>query len=224
MASRIVKCPECEHPNVSRLKKCTNCGAPLDRAVVADPSDSKDSLVAKILFWTSPVWIIWVGLTLLSKYDERQEAITREQRIAEDQQRTIISQRQAAQQAEEERKEQAAREARKLAQKKASEERDAQCRKDWACWVEKNSLRAIVACQPKIEAMAKHDFKWTDGWLEPKFTKFRQTRTKDRFVYMGDHVQFQNGFGAWQRHSYHCIYDTVSEKVIDVHVELGRLK
>ena len=36
--------------------------------------------------------------------------------------------------------------------------------------------------------------------------------------FTGNKVEFQNGFGAWQRMSYECTYDPVDEVVIDVRV------
>ena len=39
---------------------------------------------------------------------------------------------------------------------------------------------------------------------------------------IGDQVQFQNGFGAWQRMCYNCTYDPLNERVKSVDVSERR--
>ena len=97
------------------------------------------------------------------------------------------------------------------------EEATTTCRQDLECWGEKHWLTATVACQTLVESMAKYDYEWTDGWPGSKFDK-RIWRDRDAGVvsYGGNHVKFQNRFGAWQRMSYWCDYnpDTRAAKLV----------
>ncbi|WAP69317.1 zinc ribbon domain-containing protein [Jiella pelagia] len=109
-------------------------------------------------------------------------------------------------------------------------ERDAEaaeavaCRDDIQCWEDKKEFAAAIACQPRIEGLAKYDFKWTDGFFEPKFSKFAWNSKKKGIVaYWGDTIQFQNGLGAWQKHSYKCIYDSRLDVALEATAWPGRL-
>lgn len=123
-------------------------------------------------------------------------------------------------------KEQAAidKKARAAEAKREREQEYEKCKLDLQCWGDKHSLRAIYACQDLIERHAKYSFKWTDGVLGPKFSRFRwKNKEQLTLTYFGDKIQFQNGFGAWQNMIYQCDYDPINEKVISVKVEPGRL-
>ncbi len=97
--------------------------------------------------------------------------------------------------------------------KEKEESKEKRCRQDIQCWGDKHSLAATFACQPLIEARAKYDYKWTDGWFGAKLQRFRW---KDRKVgsvsYTGDQIKFQNGFGAWQKVTYWCDYNPKTKK------------
>lgn len=84
----------------------------------------------------------------------------------------------------------------------------ADCRKDLACWAERNLIDASAPCTKAIEARAKWQVEWIDGILEPKFDRFKAGETASVVIYMGDKVKFQNGFGAWGRMRYACYFDT----------------
>lgn len=85
---------------------------------------------------------------------------------------------------------------------------DAQCRADPNCWIPRHELRLASACRPAVERLAKWDFEWTDGWLESKFSTFRLVPSRPGSILAtGDKIKMQNGFGAWQRVSYICVYD-----------------
>ena len=82
------------------------------------------------------------------------------------------------------------------------------CRQSLQCWGDKHNLAASFTCQPLIEAYAKYDYEWTDGFLESKLPRFRwNDRKAGTLSYKGDKIKFQNGFGAWQKISYWCHYD-----------------
>lgn len=88
----------------------------------------------------------------------------------------------------------------------------------------KNSSDSVYICQRAVEMLAKYDFKWTDGILEPKFSRYRWKSQKDgRVTYIGDKIKLQNGFGAWQNIIYECDYDPAIKKVTDVRGAPGRI-
>ena len=86
-------------------------------------------------------------------------------------------------------------------------------------------MTAGFRCEEPVERLAKWSHKWIDGVLEPKFGSFRW-KDKDRgtLTYLGDRIQFQNGFGAWQDYVYECDYDPTAEVVLDVRAHPGHLR
>ncbi len=106
----------------------------------------------------------------------------------------------------------------KLTEKEQTRSDEVACRADLQCWGDKHSLRATRPCQLVIEQLARYDYEWTDGWG----SKFKKMAWKDRkagiLTYFGSEIKFQNGFGAWQKMSYACDYDTNTEKVLDVRI------
>lgn len=101
---------------------------------------------------------------------------------------------------------------------------DEECMKDLQCWGDKNSISAAVYCEPFIEKIAKNSHKWTDGMLEPKFSHFRwKNQSKGYITFIGDKIQYQNGFGAWVNHVYECDFDPTSDSVLDVRASSGKI-
>ena len=99
------------------------------------------------------------------------------------------------------------------------------CKTDLKCWGEKHASRAFSACRDAIERHAKYQFEWTDGLFGSKFSRFSWKNKSDlTLIYVGDKIQFQNGFGAWQNMQYRCDYDPVNKKMLSVFVSEGRLK
>lgn len=102
---------------------------------------------------------------------------------------------------------------------------DAECMKDLQCWGDRQSISASVRCQEPIEKLAKYSHKWTDGVLEPKMSHFRwANKEKGQVTVIGDKIQFQNGFGAFQNHIYECDYDPTLQAVLAVRARPGRLE
>ena len=108
------------------------------------------------------------------------------------------------------------------AERRLAEERA--CRADIQCWGDKHLMSAAIACQKHIENLANYSFEWTDGWLEPKFSRFRW-KDKDNGIitFIGDKIMFQNGFGAMEPHTYICDYHPESSSALSVSAEPGRL-
>lgn len=110
--------------------------------------------------------------------------------------------------------------------KEALAKQDAACSLDLQCLGEKGVFAAGAQCPALIERQAKYSVKWTDGTLEPKFSRYKWL-DKDRQVItlIGDKAQFQNGFGAWAPVTYACDMQHDSGKwiALDVRVSEGRL-
>ena len=100
----------------------------------------------------------------------------------------------------------------------------AACKKDLQCWGDKGTVAAGIYCPKHVEGLAKHSVKWTDGTLEPKFSRFRwQKKDEASITFIGDKAQFQNGFGAFTPVIYECDLDGEQSRVLDVRVREGRL-
>ncbi len=85
-------------------------------------------------------------------------------------------------------------------------------------------MSAGFRCVDYVEKMAKYNAKWTDGMLEPKFSHARWKDKQNKIITaIGDKVQFQNGFGAYQNYIYECDLDIEGEVVYDVRANPGKL-
>lgn len=93
----------------------------------------------------------------------------------------------------------------------------------WIDEAESHIAGASAYCKSHIERLSRYDFEWTDGWLELKFSRFLQSKTPGAFIYLGDKIKFQNGYGAWQWHTYSCEYSPETKSVIEVMAAPGRL-
>lgn len=89
---------------------------------------------------------------------------------------------------------------------------------------QRGEVVARVRCPRRVERLAHYAHRWTDGVLEPKFSHSRLTRKSDVVTYIGDSIEFQNGFGAWQPHVYECDLNVVTEQVVAVRARPGRLR
>lgn len=100
----------------------------------------------------------------------------------------------------------------------------AECRQDLQCWGDKNSAYATAWCDDQVERLAKNSHKWTDGTFDSKFSHFRWlNKDAGTLTYIGDKIQYQNGFGAWVNHVYECDFDPDTKTVLDVRAREGRL-
>lgn len=243
MATRIVDCPECGQKNISKLPACKRCGASLQsRTSESDAADPKhkacpfcgeeilvvaikckhcqSNLPQPVLQKSIPagqaflliaigVGVIWALVSITGTH-QREKAVVRETTVAP---RVVVDPA----------KLKADRLAETQRLRRESAQRDAECKKDWKCWAEKNSLSASVKCQSQIEAKAVNDFEWIDGWLGSKFRSFRQSTTAGAFVYIGDQIKFQNQLGAWSRMTYACEYLPEQDLVLSVNLSDGRM-
>jgi len=93
-----------------------------------------------------------------------------------------------------------------------------QCKKSLSCWGDKNMGKAIYYCKDKLEQLPRFDYKWDDGYFDAEMFDSYKWADKDKLIitYVGHNLKIQNGFGAWRRAEYSCVYDTVNEKVLEV--------
>lgn len=86
-------------------------------------------------------------------------------------------------------------------------------------------IAAGVYCKAPIERLALHDVKWTDGFMDQKFSRFRWTdQVGGGITFVGDKAEFQNGFGAYTPMVYECDMAPDLKSVIAVRIDReGRL-
>lgn len=111
----------------------------------------------------------------------------------------------------------------KQAQKQAQVD-EAACRKDLECAGNKYGISAGVYCKKPVERLAKYTARWTDGTFDMKFSHFRWLNQEQGLItFIGDKIEFQNGFGAFQKHIYECDFNPVNNQVLDVRARPGQL-
>ncbi|MEN7526983.1 hypothetical protein [Cupriavidus sp. DL-D2] len=115
----------------------------------------------------------------------------------------------------------AARRAEKAAQLAADE---AACKENPNCWGARFIEQASVPCSQAIERYSKFSFRWKDTPTETRFPRAAwEDEPAGRIAFIGDRIQFQNGFGAYQDMKYICSYDIQGDRVISARVYEGRL-
>lgn len=97
------------------------------------------------------------------------------------------------------------------------------CRAEFDCWSNQFQAAATKACAPQVEALAMVSHRWTDSVMSPKFPRASVSDGGFNITYVGDAIEFQNGLGAWIRHTYTCEYDTELNVAISVNAYPGRL-
>lgn len=101
---------------------------------------------------------------------------------------------------------------------------EAKCRADLQCAGDKFLVEAAVYCSEPVERQARHAARWTDATLEPRFSRFRWTAAPaGSITFIGDRVEFQNGFGAFTPMTYECDLNPETNQVLNVRVSEGRL-
>jgi hypothetical protein len=101
---------------------------------------------------------------------------------------------------------------------------EAACRKDLQCMGDKFTVAVGVYCKDPVTRLAKYTSRWTDGTFEPKFSHFRWlNQEQGTLTFIGDKIEFQNGFGAFQKHIYECDFNPKTNQVLDVRARPGQL-
>ena len=92
------------------------------------------------------------------------------------------------------------------------------------CVIEEHKISAQVACDPKVEDLGNYTARWTNSWYEPRYSHYSVDLEQENTLTMfGDSIEFQNGFGAWQRAAYVCVYNYATGEVLTVSGQAGRL-
>jgi len=193
-AMALIKCKECGKDISTKAKICPNCGAPV-------PTKVNPTGIIKSLFRI--IFGIVAGSLLLMFLFAKLANNNRES-----------DQQTAAPPKQEQKTEQPT-------QPKIS---DAECMKDIQCWSERTLYDASLPCVRAIERMPNFSHRWTDGFLEPKFSRIRWIdQSTGKITFIGDKIEVQNQFGAYQGFIYECDFDPTSKKVLDARLFPGRI-
>ena len=106
--------------------------------------------------------------------------------------------------------------------------KQASCASDADCMGEPYRLEILEICPTFIEHQARYTFRWTDHWYDGKFAPGetwhgKDGKTRGLIDYIGDKIELQNGFGAWQNYIYICTFDINRRDLVDVELRPGRL-
>ena len=82
----------------------------------------------------------------------------------------------------------------------------ANCKKSIKCWSNEHKIDAEIRCKSAITRFAKYSVLWT----EAPFVNSYSFKNKGVIRYIGDGVQFQNGFGTMTNI---CDYNTEQKKL-----------
>lgn len=106
-----------------------------------------------------------------------------------------------------------------------AERKEALCRSDLDCLAKRNLRNAILLCRSSIQASARWDYQWSAGDKLFGGYRWNAKRTGDvRMIdFYGDHIELQNGFGAWVNYIYVCTYDPVGSRVLRIRLVPGHL-
>lgn len=99
-------------------------------------------------------------------------------------------------------------------------DKDAACLRDAKCASERRDWlsSAVGPCGRLIENQAAFDYDWTTG-PGGRFDGVQVQTSGQQIRYYGSNLRFQNGFGAWQRMNYTCLFDPIEDQVLYVEVE-----
>ena len=80
-------------------------------------------------------------------------------------------------------------------------------------WIRKHAVDGRTACSYAIERLAEHKHRWTVGLFGDRFPTIRvHSKQTGQIAFVGDDIEFMNGFGAWIPHQYACIYNPSTGK------------
>ncbi len=98
------------------------------------------------------------------------------------------------------------------------------CRNDLKCLAKENIVDAAIDCRIHIEKLSQFSSRWTTDKSFERFSHFRWLdKDNATLTFIGDKIEFQNGFGAYQPHTYECDYEPASKAVLAVRARAGRL-
>jgi hypothetical protein len=114
----------------------------------------------------------------------------------------------------------------RLAKARQAEDKLLRANANNAEWLDsKFGVAAAIECgsgtDDYLRRVAKYSFKWEDtGWMSTKFDRYRQSVPAPGVVrYVSNKLTLQNGFGAYQRITITCDYDTRKSAVVAYELE-----
>jgi len=113
----------------------------------------------------------------------------------------------------------------KAARARKAEAENKACRQDLQCTWKKmvNDWNVTIACKGAIERLAQYRHEWTAGFLTRDFTHSRWKEAGRVITLIGDKLELQTGFGAWQPHVYECDVEVATHRPLNVRAQPGRL-
>lgn len=95
------------------------------------------------------------------------------------------------------------------------EEKLSACGNDNSCIYDLFIVDTEVACSRSIEGLANYTHRWTNSFGEPRYSHYNvNAQGKNTITLYGSKIEFQNGFGAWKKATYSCVYDFVAQDVL----------
>ena len=85
---------------------------------------------------------------------------------------------------------------------------------DAKCIGERAFSAAAGPCERAVEAGLAYRHEWSDAWYERKFDRVNWYQPTSTVIYLGNKLQAQNGFGAWKKLSYFCVWDVAGGRVV----------
>jgi hypothetical protein len=79
--------------------------------------------------------------------------------------------------------------------------------------------RCHVATNVRVDSIAKHEYRWVDSMFQPDFQSM-QLGGSGTITYTGDKLEFQNGFGAWNRAKYRCDYNYMTDTADNIEISV----
>ncbi|WP_213881199.1 hypothetical protein [Pseudomonas sp. dw_358] len=101
---------------------------------------------------------------------------------------------------------------------------DAACAKDLQCWAKKVEPDASYPCKKAIEKSTEFAFRWTGGLVDIGFQQIRWLdQSSGKITFIGDTIEVQNMYGAYEPRTYECDYDPATKSVIKTTLYHGRI-
>jgi len=233
----LINCDECGAEVSSKAAACPKCGNPLQPAVrrnqplpvSAPPSplaSNKKRLGVGLgaLLLAVITFMVFESRSPTSPSDQTAATVESSPRLAD-----AIAASDAAAAAEAARVAQnaaAAAEAASVASAAAALVSDQKCLADLQCAGDKYNASAAIPCERIIETRARQIAKWDykvekEHWYSPFTDSFSWTGpSHQNITFHGDQAKFQNGFGAWQRQRYSCVFNIASQKVTGAYFDM----
>ena len=200
----LMKCPDCGRDVSDQAPTCPNCGRPIAAAQPGKQAPAPAKPVKKNSGCGTAIVLVVLAFIVLAIAHSYSDGLPHP---APDPKAT------------------AAEAAKNAADAKAKADKEANCDKDLACAGERSLIDASVYCKDAIEHQAKNSVKWTAGSFEPIMSRYKwgSEGPGGNVIFVGDKVEFQNGFGAFTPVTYACEWDAKAKRPVRVQVGEGRL-